>query len=83
MLCPKYLKDVMYIVQPTDGVSTRLQLFSSHVCGDALRMLVLDFKFANPKLYDEIPLEIRKVESIHSFKKNLVSYSLSVMIERI
>ena len=77
---PKYLRDLLSIVQLTDGVNTRtatdgLKLYEPR-CISSIGFRA--FKYAAPRLYNKLPFEIRKIENMKTFKRKLKTFLFSV-----
>ena len=77
--CPRYLRTSLRRMQPADGVITRsvengVTLFIS---GFESQYGFRAFKHAAPRLYNSLPVDLRRLERIDLFKNSLKTYLFS------
>ena len=74
-----YLKQQIDVIQPTENINTRSALSGVTLSRKSSRTSIgsCAFKITAPKVYNSIPLEIRKIIDIGSFKAKLKTFIFS------
>ena len=77
--CPPYLRELLIVMQPSEGTNTRRTLDGVTLFEPRCSMNYgfRAFRSAAPRLYNKLPLDIRRVECIKSFKKKLKTHLFS------
>ena len=77
--CPPYLRELLHVLQPSEGINTRrtlngVTLFEPRCC---MNYGFRTFGSAAPRLYNRLPFDIREIESVTNFKKKLKTHLFS------
>ena len=76
---PPYLRELLHEMQPDEGINTRRTTseFTHHEPRYSSNIGLRAFSSAVPKLYNKLPLNIRKANKLSKFKKELKTFLFS------